>query len=75
VQSGEQNSEKSEIMLVKIERYKVFQTGDRGRAIRIPSTWEEGIEPGTELEQFVDSETGALVIPPPVKIADNGKAE
>jgi len=58
--------------LVKIERYKVFQQGDRGRAVRLPSVWQEDIEPGTDLDLFVDTDTGALVIPPPVKPPENG---
>jgi hypothetical protein len=54
-------------MLVKLDRYKIFARGDRGRAIQLASTWAESTEAGVELEQFIDPLTGALVIPDPSK--------
>jgi hypothetical protein len=54
-------------MLVKIERYKVGARGERGRVVCLPTTWAESTEAGKELDMFVDSLTGALVIPDPSK--------
>jgi len=54
-------------VLVKIERYKVGARGERGRIIGLPATWAEETEVGRDLDMFVDSLTGALVIPDPSK--------
>ena len=54
-------------MLVKIDKYKIAARGERGRTIALPATWAEATEAGAELEEFVDSLTGALVIPDPSK--------
>jgi len=55
------------LKLVKIENFKVFKSGERGRAVRLPGTWGESVQPKDELPMFVDGESGALIVPDPAR--------